>query len=133
MDLPPSFPPYTWSDSKYFKQEEFDSPDLIGSGQNMSLDFIKKLNELRSLVDLPLLVNSGFRTQARNDSLPRSVKTSAHMAGEAADLYVAASRDRFKIVHAALSLGFTRIGIGSNFVHVDIDKTKPQEVIWLYG
>ena len=28
--------------------------------------------------------------------------------------------------------GFKRIGIGSTFIHVDLDLDKPQNVFWLY-
>jgi hypothetical protein len=28
--------------------------------------------------------------------------------------------------------GVTRIGIGKDFVHVDIERTKDQRVVWLY-
>jgi len=31
-----------------------------------------------------------------------------------------------------LEVGFTRIGIGNTFIHVDIDKDKSQNVIWTY-
>ena len=47
---------------KYFKLEEFDSPDLKGSGKNMKKDFLVKLDEARELAGIPFKINSGFRT-----------------------------------------------------------------------
>lgn len=42
------------------------------------------------------------------------------------------SWELFWIIKAAIESGATRIGISKNFVHVDYDKDKPQEVVWLY-
>ena len=36
------------------------------------------------------------------------------------------------MLQALLSVGFNRIGVGSGFIHVDIDKSKPSDVIWTY-
>ena len=57
---------------------------------------------------------------------------SAHTRGLAADIRCNAGATRMKIVRAALALGITRIGIGSSFVHVDIDRSLPQDTIWHY-
>jgi hypothetical protein len=42
------------------------------------------------------------------------------------------SRERFLIVSACIVAGFTRIGVGSGFIHVDDDPGKPPKVLWLY-
>ena len=42
------------------------------------------------------------------------------------------SRLRFMIIDAALRLGFKRIGIGKDFIHLDIDRGKATQVIWTY-
>lgn len=31
-----------------------------------------------------------------------------------------------------MEAGFTRIGIGQNFIHVDTDPDKQQNIIWTY-
>ena len=33
---------------------------------------------------------------------------------------------------AAIKVGINRIGIGKNFIHLDTDKKKSQDVIWHY-
>ena len=59
-------------------------------------------------------------------------ENSAHLAGLAVDIKCTDAWSRFKILHALLSVGFQRIGIGRTFIHVDDDLTKPQGVVWDY-
>ena len=40
--------------------------------------------------------------------------------------------DRFKLEGILREVGFKRIGMGSTFIHVDIDKDKAQNVLWTY-
>jgi hypothetical protein len=47
------------------------------------------------------------------------------------DIEVANNLVRLKILRALVIVGFSRIGISKGFIHVDIDKTKPNN-IWLY-
>ena len=65
---------------------------------------------------------------------PESIKnpTSSHIKGLAADILVKNSRERAVILAALMEAGFTRFGIGHNFIHVDIDEDKIQGVIWTY-
>lgn len=120
-----------WSDIKFFRPFEFDSPDAPGSGSKMSLDFVSKLDKLRSATRAPLVIHSGYRTPEHNATVG-GVDSSAHESGHAADIAALSSTARFQIVEAALRIGFRRIGIGNDFVHLDDDLTKPQDVVWLY-
>jgi hypothetical protein len=36
------------------------------------------------------------------------------------------------ILAALMNAGFSRFGIGHNFIHVDLDEDKTQGVIWTY-
>lgn len=121
----------TWKDIEFFRPYEFDSPDSPGSGQKMDLSFVQKLDQLRKKLGFPLVVQSGFRTPEHNAQVG-GVDCSAHEAGKAADLRALSSGTRFAILSAALNMGFTRIGIGKTFVHLDDDPTKPKQVAWLY-
>ena len=120
-----------WETIKYFKPEEFDSPDLKGSGDHMNLNFVLTLDKLREAVGFPLLIVSGYRTKEHNDQVG-GVDSSAHGLGLAADISARNSRVRFKIIREALRLGIHRIGIGFSFVHVDMDTSKPPSVAWMY-
>lgn len=116
---------------KHFKSFEFDSPDSPGSGLLMDQDFIKRLDSMRDAMGMPVTVVSGFRTYAHNAAVGGE-PNSAHIRGYAVDLAAIGSSTRSAIVTAAAKAGFTRIGIGSSFVHIDADPLLPQFVLWLY-
>ncbi len=115
---------------KYFKLEEFDSPDQPGSGKHMKKEFLQLLDKSRALAGIPFVVTSGFRTRDWNERVGGRVGSS-HLAGCAADLSCTSSGARSQIVQALIKVGFNRIGIGKNFIHVDNDITKTP-AIWLY-
>lgn len=128
---------------KYFKRDEFDSPAtpadklnkptytkggqsyLSGSGANMNPIFLQKLDKARQLAGIPFIITSGFRTPAWESYRGRSGK-SAHTLGMAVDVSYQTTEQRDQIIKAAIAAGITRIGIASNFVHLDIaDKADP--------
>ena len=125
---------------KYFKLSEFDSPDLEGSGSNMNYTFLEKLDQARGLAGIPFKITSGYRTEAYQDDLTRrgyktaKKGTSPHLKGLAADISVKDSRQRYIVINSLLLAGFTRLGIGDNFIHVDLSTYEGhrQNVIWKY-
>lgn len=119
-----------WEEVKYFQPFEFDSPDAPGSGaQHMNLAFVLKLDKLREAVKMPLTIKSGWRTPEHNQKVG-GVYSSAHEAGHAVDIAALSGRHKFLIVETALRLGFRRVGIGKNFVHIDDSIQHPQDVVW---
>lgn len=114
---------------KWFKNTEFDSKDLPNSWVNMDFEFMKLIDELRGRVGSPIIINSAFRTKSHNLKVGGK-SNSSHTRGLAVDLKVSSSEHRFLIVKCALELGITRIGIYKTFVHLDIDKSFPERVIW---
>lgn len=121
---------------KYFKHSEFDSPDLKGSGDKMSSEFLELLDEAREIAEIPFKINSGFRTPAHHDSLTKrgykTAKNSPHLKGLAADISVTNSRNRWVVLNSLLLVGFTRFGIANTFIHVDLDTERKQNIIWTY-
>ena len=120
-----------FKDIKYFKSEEFDSPDEVGSGKNMNPEFLKMLDCIREKAGFPLKVTSGYRTVKHND-LVGGKGDSAHTKGIAVDISINGSRERHDLVRSAIECGINRIGIGTTFCHLDMDFDKDQRVIWLY-
>tara|TARA_R110001599_G_C11831326_1_gene618344 strand:+ start:172 stop:525 length:354 start_codon:yes stop_codon:yes gene_type:complete len=116
---------------KYFKLEEFDSPDEPGSGRHMNKEIIYMLDAVRKEYGKPIRVNSGYRTKARNKKIG-GVADSSHIKGLAVDISCTTSSDRFKLLSLLTKTGFKRIGVAKSFIHVDIDKDKSQNVIWTY-
>lgn len=121
----------TWDDIRHFKPSEFASPDKRDSGYMMSLDFVRKLDKLRDAVNRPLFITSGYRTPQHNEDI-HGEENSAHLTGHAADIQTLTSPERYSLLECALRLGFRRIGIGSNFIHIDDSINHDQDVCWTY-
>ena len=121
---------------KNFNLKEFDSPDLSGSGLNMDKDFLSMLDNARDIAKTPFKITSGYRTKEHNIAIYKKLGKkpieSSHLKGLACDIACSDSRARFLIINALLKAGFTRIGIANNFIHVDSDCEKSQNVIWTY-
>ena len=121
---------------KNFNLKEFDSPDLSGSGLNMDKDFLSMLDNARDIAKTPFKITSGYRTKEHNIAIYKKLGKkpieSSHLKGLACDIACSDSRARFLIINALLEAGFTRIGIANNFIHVDSDCEKSQNVIWTY-
>jgi len=88
--------------------------------------FLEKLQALRYLVDKPFKINSGHRCEEHNRNIG-GAKKSRHLR-IAVDISLQ-GQDRWMMVDLAKSLGFTGIGYGSNFLHLDM-RESPAE--WFY-
>jgi len=119
---------------KYFKLREFVC-NCCGKSK-INRTFVKVLDAARGYsknedgTDIPFIITSGYRCKNHPESVKNS--KSSHIKGLAADILVKNSRERAVILGALMEAGFTRFGIGHNFLHVDIDEDKPQAVIWTY-
>lgn len=120
-----------WQGIKYFKSQEFDDPTAPGSGEKMNIEFIKILDIIRGDCGFAFKIDSGFRSPEHNSQVGGK-QASAHLEGCAIDASILDSAQRFAIVKAALIRGIKRIGIGENFIHLDMSFTNPQNVMWLY-
>lgn len=116
---------------KHFNINEFESPDLKGSGQYMKSEFLDMLDSARELAGIPFVITSGYRTPEHNKNVG-GVSSSSHLKGWAADISCIDSVSRHKIITSLLRSGFNRIGVGKTFIHTDCDPTKPKNVIWTY-
>jgi uncharacterized protein YcbK (DUF882 family) len=119
-----------------FNTNEFDSPDVKGSGAKMDSCFLEMLDNARDIAGIPFKINSGYRTLEHNIAIYKKLGKkpikSSHLKGLAVDIACNESRARFIIVSALKDAGFTRIGISNSFIHVDSDSDKAQNVIWTY-
>jgi len=103
---------------------------------NISLEFINRLQKARDLAGIPFHINSACRCPSKN-KLEGGTYSSDHLSTEsneckAADVACRSSHDRFILIKAGLNAGFNRIGVGRTFIHFGMSDTNPQEVIWLY-
>lgn len=95
----------------------------------MDEHFMDMLDSLRAAVGKPLLVNSGYRCPAHDKEIKGEGN---HTQGKAVDIACSDSTLRFSIIRQAILLGFKRIGIAREFVHLDLVSEHPNDVIWLY-
>jgi zinc D-Ala-D-Ala carboxypeptidase len=113
----------------YFKESEFNC-DGNPCFDKMVKKFIYKLERARSFSSVPFVITSSWRSKEHNESVG-GVSTSSHLKGIAVDISAPTSSDKYEILKALLRV-FTRIGLGSNFIHCDMDYDKPQNLIWTY-
>ena len=116
---------------RHFDIEEFDSPDLKGSGQKMNKALLNMLDEAREIAGIPFIINSGFRT-AKHNAKVGGISNSSHRTGHAVDIRCADNGHRMIMLNALQAVGFNRIGIAKTFIHVDNDPKKLSNRIWLY-
>ena len=115
---------------RYFKDHEFACK--CGCGENhMDAETLEMFDTARAYAGIPFKINSGYRCEKHNKKVGGKSE-SAHIFGKAADISTPDSRTRFWVMYGLIQAQFTRIGIGSNFVHADTDHNKDQEVMWLY-
>lgn len=77
-----------------------------------------------------LRVSSGTRCIKHNKAVGGAPRSS-HLTGQACDVMVGSSRERYKIIKAAMNLGVDRIGVSKSHVHLDIAKKKSSPVMWV--
>lgn len=89
------------------------------------------VNAIEIVIGTDLIINSAYRSIDWEKYKGRS-GTSSHCKGLAVDVACYDSALRYKIIQAAISAGVIRIGIGKNFIHLDIDKSKRNPIIFHY-
>ena len=113
----------------YFISDEFKCP-CCGK-VIVSAFLLHQLNRLRGSFGKALYVNSGYRCKKHNKKVGGK-ENSAHRRGTAADIKCTNSADRYKLIQLAFLLGFKRIGVSKDFIHLDVDEELPQVVFWIY-
>jgi len=102
--------------------------------EEMDPDFMKNfLIPLRKAYGGPVILNSAYRCPSYNARISSTGYDGPHTTGLAVDIRVLNGSHRFRIVDIARQLGFVRIGIAADFVHLDRCGDRfPQNVIWTY-
>jgi len=116
-----------------FKREEFDSPDVPGSGNNMRFYFIINLWQMRKNLEFPLIISKGggFRTfefHKKQDSTHGDI--SDHTEGVGVDIKCFDGLTKKKIIKEAAHCGLDyRIGLYDKHIHLG-DCRKLPECFW---
>lgn len=90
------------------------------------------LDNAMSIAGFRFEINSGFRCEKHNTEVGGSL-TSSHLKGVAADIRIINHWYQYKIVNSLILVGFERINLkkSESFLHVDNDKEKPREILWI--
>lgn len=99
---------------------------------------LDKLEILRNQLGFALPVSSGYRAPEYNNKVSGTGLTGPHTTGKAIDLSVVGLQ-AYKVMEAAIALGFTGIGVNQKgtgrFIHIDTlsaDKDQPRPWVWSY-
>ena len=122
---------------KHFNLSEFDCKcgKCSHKGEDMDIDFMIKLDRAREIAgdNCKFIITSGARCLDHNKAIGGVSKSShCNIPCNASDISATDSTKRFIIIQSLIEAGFTRIGIGKNFIHCDTDKLKSQRVCWHY-
>ena len=113
---------------KHFNESEFNEFDKMDKALLIMLD------NLREVYGYPIKITSSYRSP-EHPIEARKTKPGEHAHGAAVDMVCVGGEATFKLVEAAIKVGFTRIGISrkKNFVHVGIGyEGAPPITIWTY-
>ena len=114
--------------SQFFKDEEFqckcDYLACIDSYQYMSEGFLQLLFKVRSQIDFPLVITSGYRCKQHNKDVG-GVPHSAHTKGLAVDVRITSPLDRYELIEQLVYHGLS-FGVYSNFIHIQLKRGDPQ-------
>lgn len=124
--------------SAHFSRSEFRCRDDHGQpclhcGGKAEVDprLVALLEDIREFCRFPIQITSGCRCAKRNAEVGGKPE-SAHLTGEAADIFVSGNRDRHRLLNALCWLDVSRFGFAKNFAHIDVSLTLPQTVAWGY-
>lgn len=113
---------------KYFEESEF------SEFNKMDPVLLAMLDDLREEYGYPIKLTSTYRSPDHPIEAKKP-KPGEHAYGAAVDIACVGGEATFKLVKAAIEIGFTRIGISrkNNFVHVGIGYPgAPETTIWTY-
>ena len=113
---------------KYFTESEFNE------FEKMNPELLEKLDQLREAYGYPIKLTSTYRS-ADHPIEAKKAKPGEHAYGAAVDIACVGGEATFKLVKAAIEVGFTRIGVSrkNNFVHVGVGYDgAPPITIWTY-
>ena len=120
-----------WDKYKNFSKEEFDCKH---TGKNeMQVEFMDKLQELRRTYDKPMIITSGYR-DVTHPVEAKKAKGGYHTKGLACDVSCG-SQQAYDIVRLAILIGFTGVGVKQKgegrFIHLDL-RPKENKLIYSY-
>jgi|TARA_B100001287_G_scaffold32761_1_gene23368 uncharacterized protein YcbK (DUF882 family) len=113
---------------KYFEESEFNGFEM------MDEKLLSMLDSLREVYGYPIKITSDYRSPEHPIEAAKK-QPGEHAYGAAVDIESVGGAKTFKLVKAAIEVGFTRIGISRKrgFMHLGIGYPgAPDTTIWTY-
>lgn len=103
-----------------FNLSEFECTHPEHRHVQVDTELVKKLQELRYRLGIPMVINSGYRCPERNKQVGGADR-SQHLLGKAADISLHNQKlDIETIADIAKKIGFKGIGLYDTFIHLDV-------------
>ena len=113
---------------KYFNKSEFSNFDM------MDEKLLSMLDEMREIYGYPIKITSSYRSPEHPIEAAKK-QPGEHSYGAAVDIVSDSGGKTFRLVKAAIEVGFTRIGVSrkKGFIHFGIGyPNAPEKTIWTY-
>jgi len=113
---------------KYFNKSEFSNFEM------MDEKLLSMLDEMRGIYGHPIKITSSYRSPEHPIEAAKK-QPGEHSYGAAVDIVSDSGGKTFRLVKAAIEVGFTRIGISrkKGFIHLGIGYPgAPEKTIWTY-
>jgi hypothetical protein len=114
-----------------YKEQLSPPPNVVANMQKLSSKLDMVAMKMRA-AGYGFNITSGYRCERLNTAVGGK-KNSAHVRGLAADIHFTSQQHAKDLINALITAGFKRIGLGSSFIHADIDNTLPHPACWLYS
>lgn len=101
-----------------------------GSREDLDFSLVALCDFISRMVNQEIEFTSGYRCSECNKKAG-GAENSAHIRGKAVDINVFSSAKRYNIVSLAVLKGVRRIGIYKDHIHIDLDESLQQEVMWV--
>lgn len=117
----------------YFREEEFQRLTPSCSIVQMDENLLEGLDELREAVGLPFIITSAYRSSDWDLAKGRTGK-GPHTKGMGVDISCPNSLFARRVLEEALKRPqyFKGIGIGKNFIHLDVMYRPYAPLVWGY-
>jgi len=113
---------------KYFDKSEFNNFEM------MDEKLLSMLDKMRVIYVYPIKITSDYRSPEHPIEATKE-QPGEHAYGAAVDIESVGGGKTFRLVKAAIEVGFTRIGISrkKGFIHLGIGYPgAPEKTIWTY-
>ena len=113
---------------KYFDKSEFNNFEM------MDEKLLSMLDKMRGIYGYPIKITSDYRSPEHPIEAAKE-QPGEHSYGAAVDIVSDSGGKTFRLVKAAIEVGFTRIGISrkKGFIHLGIGYPgAPEKTIWTY-